>query len=851
VGGLAGDGGPALAAELDQPGQIALDPFGNLFIADGYNNRIRRVDTSTGKITTVAGSTPPFTPGYAGDGGPATSAKMFIPFGVAVDATGNIYIADTGNSCIRKVAAATGIITTVAGNGVPGFSGDGGPAVAAQLSTPIAVTVHDDGLYIADEGNNRIRQIDLTTGIISTAAGDGVPRFLGDGGAATSAVLTSPQWISVDRFDNLYFADISEGRIRRVDAVTGAISTAAGPGLPALDGVATDASSNLYVPDRSGARVFRIDAKTGAVAPIAGTGVPGYFGDGGQALSAKLSAPSAVAVDALGNIFIADAGNLRVRRIDASSGVITTFAGTGVSGTTGDGGAATSATFKGPACLAVDAAGDVFISDATASQVRRVDAATGVITTVAGTGTNGFLGDGGPATSAQLSFPYGVAVDPVGNVFIADQNSNRVRRVDGTTHIITSIAGSVGMSASKGDGGPGIDAVLATPTGVAADAHGNVYANDSSGECIRRIDATTGVITTFAGPVDPEGMGPVSHAQLADPRALIVSPPLTLFAGGSSGTVQVLRSDRDRLTAAVGRYRDMQAIADRARYRGMAFGDVTGIAYDPSAHLIYLSETARPPADVSRIDVVTMVDPDDSETWTIEPLASVSGARGFADGDAASAQFSTPSGLYLDDREQRLLIADADNHVVRAIGLTEATVTTIAGTPETPGFDGDGGPATSALLASPKAITRCANGDVFIADTGNNRVRRIAAATGIISTVLGDGVAASSGKGIPASSFPVDRPLGLACDTSGNLLVTSSTAVRLVGANTDGVVDGSRRVQTIYGAAPRVAFPENLTSCLSGLAILDAATIQIVDSCTGMLIQLTREISRDDRPSTK
>jgi sugar lactone lactonase YvrE len=226
---------------------------------------------------------------------------------------------------------------------------------------------------------------------------------------------------------------------------------------------------------------------------------------------------------------------------------------------------------------------------------------------------------------------------------------------------------------------------------------------------------------------------------------------------------------------------------------------------------------------------------------TIAPLANSAAIAGFADGAALTARFRSPAGLYFDAAARQLYVADAGNHVVRVIDLTSgmanATVRTIAGTSES---RGDGGPATNALLYTPRAITRCPNGDLFIADTGNHRVRRVANTTGGISTVLGDGTAVSSGEGSPATRFPVDAPLGLACDAIGNLFVSSTTTVRLVPADGNGVVDGTGEVRTIYGALPRDTFPASVTRCLTGLAVIDATTIQVTDSCTGMLVELRR-----------
>jgi sugar lactone lactonase YvrE len=468
AGGFIGDGGPATSASLNGPLGVAVDASGNLFITDRLNHRVRRVDAATGIITTVAGDGGS---GFSGDGGPATSASLSFPEGVAVDASGNLFIADAGNSRIGRVDAATGIITTVAGVGAGGFSGDGGPATSASLFFPEGVAVDALGnLFIADTSNNRVRRVDAATGIITTVAGDGASGFSGDGGPATSASLNSPRGVAVDASGNLFIADFSNDRVRRVDAVTGTITTVAGgvfgDGGPATGAslnrpfeVAADGSGNLLIADFSNNRVRRVDAATGIITTVAGDGAFGFSGDGGPATSASLGFPSGVAVDSSGNLFIADFSNRRIRRVDAATGIITTVAGDGGSRFSGDGGPATSASFSSPRGVAVDASGNLFIAVRGNSRVRRVDAATGIITTVAGDGSLGFSGDGGPATSASLSSPSGVAVDASGNLFIADFSNSRIRRVDAATGIITTVAGN-GSSGFSGDGGPATSASL-------------------------------------------------------------------------------------------------------------------------------------------------------------------------------------------------------------------------------------------------------------------------------------------------------------------------------------------------------------------------------------------------------
>jgi len=901
-----GDGGPATGAALALPSGVAVDGLGDLFIADTYNHRIRRVDAATGIITTIAGDG---TADFTGDDGPAVDAEIASPIGIVTDHLGNLYFADFNNRRVRRIDAG-GTITTVAGNGAPDFTGDGGPATDAAIGYPADVavdqlgnlylvanrrirrvdtggdidTVAGDGttafsgdggpavaagldpvavkasgggdLYVVDLGNERVRRVKAATGVIDTIAGDGFAGFTGDGGAATSAPLQSPTAAAFDGAGNLYVSDFYGHRIRRVEAGTGIIATVAGNGVagdggdggPAtaaqLDypaGITIDGGGNLYIADSSNNRIREVDNATGIITTVAGDGTWGDGGDGGPATAAEIDTPKDVALDGDGNLYIADNYNDRIRRVDAVTRVITTVAGDGTWGAGGDGGPATGAQLHGPSGVAVDGLGNLYIADQLNNRVRRVDATTGTITTVAGDGVDDFAGDGGAAAAAELGYPADVALDAAGNLYVADLHNHRVRRIDATTGVITTVAGGNTFGFS-GDGGPATSAELYTPSGVTCDATGDLYLTDGNDQRVRRIDATTGVITTVAGQVDPEGMGPLSRARLADPRAMVVTPALTLFAGGASGTVQAIRSAPATLEVVAGRYPHSPATAVLARFRDQTFGSVAGIAYDAPSHSIFLTES-----EANVVHVITATDLDDPGSWTIEVLAG-DGTAGFADGPAPDARFRQPTGLYLDEATSLLYVADTGNHVIRAIDLSGTTdppaVSTIAGTPAILGFFGDGGPAGDALLFRPRAITRCGNGDLFVADTGNDRIRRIAAATKVITTVLGDGVAASSGQGKPAHDFPVDQPMGLACDDFGSLYVTSTTAIRMLPADDGHLVDGRGQVQTIYGAPPRDEFPAAVSFCLTGIAAVDAERLWVTDACAGLLVELVR------RPAT-
>ncbi len=653
-GGLPPSGMAAVSAALPAPGGVAVDGHRNTYFSAG--NCVFKVD-GAGALTRVAGSAPG---GYSGDGGPATSAYLMQPLGVAIDAAGSLYIADYGNYRVRKVAA-NGTITTVAGNGGAGYSGDGGPATGAQLNSPEGVTVDAAGnLYIADTWNNRVRKV-TANGTITTVAGTGTYGYSGDGSPATNAHIRRPRGVAADSAGNFYIAE--NAAVRKV-ATNGTITTVAGTGTggssgdggPATAariegprGVAVDGAGNLYIADFSDGRVRRV-AANGIITTVAGNGGAGYSGDGGAATGARLYWPTGVAVDAAGNLYIADSGNNRVRTV-AAAGTISTLAGNG-SAYSGDGGPATSAQLNGPWGLAVDASGDVYIA-ATSDNVIRKVAANGIITTVAGTGTWGYSGDDGPATGAQLYEPEGVAVDAAGDIYIADAFNAVVRKV-AANGIIRTVAGT-GTWGYSGDGGPATGAQLSEPEGVAVDAAGNLYIVDTSSVVVRKV-AANGIITTVAG-TGANGFsgdgGPAASAQLTWPQ---------------------------------------------------------GVAMDVSGNL-YIADSGN--------NAIRKVAAD----GTITTVAGT-GTLGYSgDGGAAtSAQLNWPQGVAV-DAGGNLYIADTYNQVIRKVDAN-GKITTVAGS-GTAGYSGDGASATSAQLNWPGAIAFDAASNVYVADFGNNAIRML------------------------------------------------------------------------------------------------------------------------------
>jgi len=331
-------------------------------------------------ITTYAGDG---VAAFSGDGGPAASAALNFPKGMAIDAAGNLYIADSQNFRVRRVS--NGIISTVAGNGIDAYSGDGGLATNAAFSDIQAVAVDAQGnLYIADSDNRRIRKV-TPAGIVTTIAGIGIEGYSGDGGPATAAMIGRAEALALDAAGNLYIADSTQQRIRKIST-------------------------------------------TGIITTVAGNGLASFSGDSGLAVNASFNFPIGVAVDGAGNIYVADGNNNRIRKI-TPGGIISTFAGTGaatLASAAGDGGQAIFGSLNIPSDVAVDPSGNVYIGDAGHNEVRMVNTA-GIITTVAGTGENGYSGDGGIATQALLNYPWGVKTDASGNVYVADRVNTRVR----------------------------------------------------------------------------------------------------------------------------------------------------------------------------------------------------------------------------------------------------------------------------------------------------------------------------------------------------------------------------------------------------------------------------------------
>jgi sugar lactone lactonase YvrE len=507
-----GDAGAAPGSLLSAPIALAVDGRGNVYIADDADRMIRRIDGGTGVITTALRSPmsvpphwlpleagPPPTP-------PPDSARRadvegpVRPWGLAADAAGNLYVADRATHAVFRVPAAPSEpIERIAGSGVPGYVGDGGPAGQARLSSPEGIALDAAAnLFIADRANHCVRRVDARTGTITTIIGDGFAGDSGDGGRASAAQLREPVAVAVDAGGDVFIADLGNQRVRRVAKTTGLVSTVAGLEHVACSAMAVAADGSLLVTDTGRGVVLRRSRK-GLIATVAGNGGIGYVADGGPATSAFLSSPAGLARDATGNLYVADRMAHRVRRIDAQSGVISTVVGNGRPGFSGDGGPAVEAILDQPRGVAFDREGRLLIADSRNHRIRRV-AADGTITTIAGNGAVGLAEDGAPALQTPIGDPTAIAVDADGNLIVAE--AGFIHRIDAAGKLRT-IVGRL-RAAPLSDGAPATSGYIRDISAVAIGSRGDILFADEASPRVWSVDVGTGIASVVAG----RGLGP-------------------------------------------------------------------------------------------------------------------------------------------------------------------------------------------------------------------------------------------------------------------------------------------------------------------------------------------------------
>lgn len=880
--GIGSADGTGSAARFNRSGSVAVDSLGNTYVADTGSSTIRKI-TLGGVVTTLAGS-----PGITGStDGTGAAARFFNPVGIAVDSSGIIYVADTGNNTVRKIAAG-GVVSTLAGT--PGSGGylDGTGGVA-RFNLPSGLVVDSAGnVYVTDSGNNVIRRI-TPAGVVTTLIGTGMNPSQGSvDGMGSDARFNTPHDTAVDSTGNVYVADAFNNTIRKITS-SGVVTTLAGsPGVRgsadgtgsaaqfnAPNGMTVDASGNIYVADTTNCTIRKI-TPAGVVTTLAGS--PGTIGSAdGTGSAATFRTPGAVAVDSAGNIYVADSGNYTIRKI-TSAGVVTTLAGlagtAGVADGTGTAvlfstptglaidssgnlyvpdpinyairkvtpagvvttpagypgivgsadGTGYAARFNSPHDIAADSAGNLFVADTGNDTIRMVTPA-GVVTTLAGTvGTRGSVD--GTGSFAQFNFPWGLSVDSAGNLYVADSGSNVIRKVT-SSGVVTSLAGSSG-NAGFADG-TGTAAQFTNPTGITLGSAGNLYVADASNDTIRKI-TPAGVVTTVAGSATDrsnlERDGSVVVARFDTPNDVAVDSAGNVFvADTGNSTIRMITPGGI-----------VSTLAGTAGNRGMVDGVGSaawlnrpeGLAID-STGTLHVADTAN--------NAIREVAPD----GTVSTLAGfgLAGSKGSADGLGAAARFNEPSGVAVDG-SGNIYVADSYNTTIRKIA-PDGTVSTVAGTPGSAGtVDGVG---AAAQFFIPTGVTIDGAGNLFVADAYNATIRKVTP-DGTVSTLAGTAATRGSADGTGGAA-EFNQPLSVAVDSAGNVFVadTANSTIRKVSpagvVTTFAGIAGSSGFTDGIGTAAQFSSPE-------GVAVDGAGNVYVADAGNNSI----RKIASDGTATT-
>ena len=678
--------GPAKATKvsISLVDGIAVAPNGDIYIARRSHNVISRIDRH-GQLYNVVGSG---SSGYSGDGGPATKAELNLPASLTFDRHGNLYISDRANHCVRKVNK-KGIITTVAGNGTGGFSGDGGPATRASLNLPSGIVIDNKGnLYIADRSNNRVRVVN-SKGIITTFAGNGDNGYHGDNMPALKATLDKPFGLALDKNNNLYIADRGNNRVRKVDS-SGLISTVAGDG-------------GFY-----------------------------YIGDNGPAYRASIAGPTGVAVDDKGNIYIADRQNNRIRVVD-KQGLIRTIMGTGQQDYNGDSELGRETNLHLPFSITFDKKGDLLVIDRSHYRIRKLTLKGSKVTTLAGNGVKQFGGDGGPSQGAHLEFPHGIDVDSKDNVIFSDKAHYRIRKIT-PEGIISTIVGT-GVRGNIGNGGPALKASI-YPMRMRLNHKDEIFFISPSGfvSLIRKVN-TKGIINEYITTGD-EGY---QKAVLASGSGASTKSEITVISQFSDlvpdkkGNLYL--SDRInhqiRILSPNGKIKTFAGTGDSSYYGDggpatkAAFRDPAAITLDKAGNL-YVGDAAN--------NLIRKID----TKGTISTIAGNGKHMDTGDGGPAiEAGLRSIDSLVFNPAGE-LHIVETNTHHIRKI-KKDGTIVTVAGRAGIQGNYGDGGPATKAMLKQPADIAFDSKGNMYITDMGNNSIRKVDT-KGIITTLAGAGI---------------------------------------------------------------------------------------------------------------
>jgi len=817
-GSADGTNGTAL---FNFPRGVAVDSAGNVYVADSGNNTIRKVTTS-GVVTTLAGSA-----GVSGSAdGTNNTALFFYPSGVAVDGAGNVYVADLDNNTIRKVTS-LGVATTLAGLpqfdhfGTPiGGSADGTNSTA-RFNYPFGVAVDNAGnVYVADTGNSIIRQV-TTNGVVTTLAGNAGQTGSADG-TNSAAFFDNPYDVALAGNGRLCVADTGNDAIRMV-ITNGLVTTVAGSSEQSgsVDitgssarfnnpvGVAVDDTGNVFVAD-SGSDTIRMITSNGVVSTVAGSANLAGSANGTND-TARFNNPEGLAVDGQGDLYVADSGNNIIRKVTRDK-VVTIMAGSAGQPGSADG-TNNTAQFNNPIGLAVDRAGNVYVADSGNDTIRIVTAG-GVVTTLAGSAGQSGSADG-TNSAARFNHPSGVAVDSAGNVYVADVGNKTIRQIT-SNGVVTTLAGSTGQSGSTD--GTNITARFAYPFGVTVDTSNQLYVTDTSNFTLRKV-ATNGAVTTLAGRAGQPGSmdGTGSAARFFVPSGLAVDSAGNVYlADTGNSTIRKVTSGAvvTTLAGSPGLTGSADDITGTARYFLP-----NGVAVD-GAGTVYVADTGN-----STIRRVT-------SDGGVSTLAGSPGLTGITDGTNSTALFNYPSGVAVDNAGN-LYVADTYNCTIRKVTGT-GVVTTLAGNPGLPGSAD--GPNGTALFNYPGGVAVDSAGNVYVADSGNNTIRKVTSG-GMVTTLAGSAGQAGSADGTGGAA-QFNLPDGVAVDSAGNVYVADSAN------NTIRKVTSAGVVTTLAGSAGLSGSADGTNNAAlfdfpRGVAVDSAGNVYVGDSNNDSIRKVT------------
>lgn len=806
--------GAGLDARFNAPKGIVF--YNNaLYIADTTNHRIRKIDLSTGVVSTVAGT------GTAGSlEGSSTSAQFRSPEGIAIDSSGIIYVADTANNKIRKIAL-DGTVSTYAGSGTAGFLD--GAALSARLRSPRQILFKNDELIVADRDNNRIRRIYNNAGTLTVATLAGTGTASSTNGSALTATFNLPVGLALDSAGNLYIADSGTHKIRKLD-LSSNVSTIAGTGLAGYkdgseinaafnspSGIYVDSIGNLLIADSTNHAIrslnFTGTYSSPEVYTFSGINIAGNI-DGNSSV-ARFNKPRDMVYDSQGNLFVVDTANSRIRKI-TPAGVVSTFAGSSTGYSDGNG---TLAQFRTPVGIAIDASDNLYVGDTTNNRIRKITP-SGMVSTFAGNGTAGSAN--GLGLLAQFRDPKGMVFDNAGNLYVADYTNHKIRKIDSLGNVITLAGISTGYV-----NGPTTVAKFANPSDIAIDSHGNLLIADYSNNAIRKISNINGtyLVSTVAGGLGAgyrDGLG--IEAQFANPSSLVLDADDNIYvADRTNNRIRRIDAENGSVTTIAGT--GLSGFLDSNR-ENASFNLPEYLLLDDSKLLI--ADTANDRIRVIDISDISAIgsDTNSNSDLTVATIAGLASTAGNRDGASSVSLYSSPYGM-VTDASGNIYVADRANNLIRKIDANNVS-SVFAGTTQAGALDGF---RLNASFSSPSDLAFDSAGNLYVADYGNHLIRKIAQ-DGTVTTLAGDGTAGFADGLGTAAKFR--NPIGLAIDASDNIYVSDYNNDRIRKIDNLGNVSnlaGSGTAGFVEGTASLARFNKPI-----GIKVTNDGTVYVADS---------------------